>query len=108
MGKKNYTNYSMPSESAVGLGILDTAIVDEAEPEAVPAFVTPQKVEEKTGMVTGCVKLNVRERPTTDSAILAVLQVGTMVTIVSSEVGWYRIKEGKTTGYVMANYIKVS
>lgn len=108
MGKKNYTNYSMPSESAAEHEVLDPAIVDEAEPEAVPAFVTPQKVEEKTGIVTGCVKLNVRERPSTDSAILAVIPAGTMVTIISSEVGWYRIKEGRTTGYVMANYIKVN
>lgn len=104
--KTNYTDYSLPSEEIAEAKVEGT---EEQEVVEAPKSVKIEaKAPEKTGIVTGCVKLNVREKPSTSAQIVAVLTAGTMVTITSSEVGWYRIKTGKVTGYVMANYIKIS
>ena len=103
--KTNYTDYSLPSEEIAEAKVEGTEVQEVEAPKPVKA---EAKAPEKTGVVTGCVKLNVREKPSTSAQIVAVLVAGTMVTITSSEVGWYRIKSGKVTGYVMANYIKIS
>lgn len=40
------------------------------------------------------------------SAVLAVMARGGSVTILAKENGWYRVKSGSDTGYVLAEYLK--
>ena len=53
-----------------------------------------------------CVRLNVRETPTANGRVIDILNKGEIVTIISSDVGWYKIRTAKKTGYVMAQYIE--
>lgn len=49
--------------------------------------------------------LNVRSGPGTGYARVGSLSVGTTVTILGSENGWYQISTGSLTGYVSADYV---
>ena len=57
----------------------------------------------KSGVVSNLnsgVDLNFRSGPNTDYSIIGELSEGTSVTILSENNGWYKIKAGKTTGYI--------
>ena len=45
----------------------------------------PKVREPRTGVVTDCVKLNIRKRPSSDAAILTEIPVGTKVQIFDKE-----------------------
>ena len=101
MAKKNtdYTNYSLPSEQK------EEDVVVKAEPAAATEKVE-KAPKDKKGTVVNCVRLNVRETPTANGKVIDILDKGAVVTIISSDVGWYKVKTpSKKTGYVMAQYI---
>lgn len=61
--------------------------------------------------VTGVVNtsaLVLREEPSTDSKALQTLSTGDKFDIIYEDDGWYKVKYGKYTGYVMARYVKAS
>jgi uncharacterized protein YgiM (DUF1202 family) len=63
------------------------------------------------GIVTDCVRLNVREATSKDSKVLCILDVGTVVTIDMDETLdfdkiWVHIYVNNITGYVMCQYLK--
>ena len=52
--------------------------------------------------------LVLREKPSTDSKALQTLRDGDKFDIIYEDDGWYKVKYGKYTGYVMAKYVKAS
>lgn len=105
MAKKNtdYTGYSMPSEK-----LDETAVVEQKEVEVKNVEKPTAKEKNDKGQVVNCVRLNVRETPSANGKVIDILNKGEIVDIISSDVGWYKVKTPtKKTGYVMAQYIEV-
>lgn len=60
----------------------------------------------RTGTVTtGGGRLNLREKPSTDSRILTQIPNGTVITILGRSDGWYTAQYDGLTGYVFGQYI---
>ena len=51
--------------------------------------------------------LNVRSGPGTDYERLGTVRMGTTVTILNTEGGWYKVSTGSLTGYVSADYVAI-
>ncbi len=58
-----------------------------------------------TGTVTAS-SLNMRKEASSDSKVLKSLKKGTTVDVLSTSGSFYKVKAGKTTGYVSKKYIK--
>ena len=71
---------------------------DEPIADAKPAVVTLKNPLDS---------LNLRQRPTTASSILARMPHGTQINLLSREGEWSRVQYGTLTGYVMASYLIV-
>ncbi|WP_312097361.1 SpoIID/LytB domain-containing protein [Niallia sp.] len=59
----------------------------------------------KTGTIKAS-KLHIRQKPTTSSKIVGAIPNKKQVKIYAKSGSWYKIKYGKTTGYVSATYVK--
>ena len=57
-----------------------------------------------TGIITADA-LRIREKPTTESDIMGLLQNSTTVTIEGQEEDWYVISFGGETGYIHSDYV---
>lgn len=80
-------------------------IVETTTVEAAPELPTAV-----TGVVSGCKKLNVRNRPTTTAAIITVVEEGTEVVIAQPVLDgeFYKVTLANgTTGYCMKKFITV-
>lgn len=114
---KNYSNYSKnfkstdkPKVNQVEESTLDnyqeanqnTEEQTTVEQEQVAATVTQK------GFVNGCVKLNVRTNPTTDSEVVCVINKNDEVIIEDVFGDWYSVttKDGDE-GYCMSKFITV-
>lgn len=62
---------------------------------------------ESKGKVTAT-SLYVRKQPNADADAICSIRTGTVVTILSEEDGWYRVKTGAHKGYVAKQYISTS
>ena len=51
--------------------------------------------------------LNLREEPTTDSAIVALISIGDECEVLGEEGDWYRVKYEDYTGYISKEYAKI-
>lgn len=71
---------------------------DEPIADAKPAVVTLKNPLDS---------LNLRQKPTTASSILARMPHGTQVNLLSREGEWSRVQYGTLTGYVMTSYLTV-
>lgn len=60
------------------------------------------------GVVSNCVYVNVRKRPSLESDIVSILDIGTTVSILSEHSKFYRIKLGDLYGFIMKEYIAKS
>lgn len=87
----------------------ETAGQDEAaeQTEAAPAV---QSEEAPADLGSGKVSLhsgtlNLRSTPSTDSACLASIPNGTILTLEAEENGWYKVVFSGVTGYVSGDYI---
>lgn len=84
MGKKrDYTKYSKENEKPVEQ-------VSETAFETITVHVPRPVVEEKqdepvVGIVTDCVKLNVRENPSSTALVVAVIDASTELVIIEEE-----------------------
>jgi uncharacterized protein YgiM (DUF1202 family) len=116
MSKKhhNYTNYSKPQEApVVGIDLAQGADFSTpvVEPEVVESVVEEESVtesDEVIGVVTDCVKLNVRKEPSKDSDVVCELLLGTevMIDIFESTDDFYKvITEAGVEGYCMKKFI---
>lgn len=70
------------------------------------AIVFTNKVNGATGKVT-TETLNLRSEPSTSSSVVALLNAGEELEILSEEDDWYKVKHGSKEGYVSKDYVKV-
>lgn len=82
-----------------------------ATPAAAPVA-EPSKPEVKApvfGKITGCDKLNVREKASTKSKVLKVIDKNAKVRIDEefNNAGWYKVSVDNITGFCMKAYIKL-
>lgn len=128
MGNKHYHNYSKPYKTPdiqeTPVPVDDTPVVETTEPEVEatvveseavvdPDFVTeaaPELPTTVTGFVSGCKKLNVRNKPSTGAVILTTINEGTEVTIEQpiSDDAFYKVTLANgITGFCMKQFIAV-
>lgn len=116
MSKHNYNNYSKPKTK---LEPEEKPVVQEAEPviegqTVIPEVATPPEEEARAaklpGIVCNCTRLNVRKEPNKMSDVIAVLEAGSEVQLVSEEPvnGFYNVitADGRE-GYCMCDYISI-
>lgn len=107
MAKKNYNKmYNEPKEDVIPEVVSfveETAEVENKEPEIQEVPV----LEVKKGIITGCIKLNVRKAPKTNAEILTTLDAGTTVIILDEIGDFYKIGNPDGSEYCMKKYISV-
>lgn len=72
-------------------------------------FRTPEDDNQGLGqgmVVTGGGRLNIRERPSLDSNVIAQAPNGTVLNLIAREGDWYLISRNGTRGYVYGQYVK--
>ncbi len=74
-------------------------------PETTSSMMLATSGDSQTGTVKVSDSLNVRESASTTAKVLTSLTNGTVVTILDSSNGWYKIKFGNITGWVKSDYI---
>ena len=126
---KNYTNYSNKSvnkevekEQVVAEETLEEQVVEAVEENTEEAVETPveetteEVVEEASddeildiGVVTDCLKLNVRKQPSKDAEVLKTIDALTEVVILKEINDFYEValKTGES-GYCMKKYIAIN
>ena len=116
MSKHNYNNYSKPKPK---LEPEEKPVVQEAEPviegqTVIPEVTTAPEAEAQTaklpGIVGNCARLNVRKEPNKMADVIAVLEAGSEVRLVSEKPvnGFYNViaVDGRE-GYCMCDYISI-
>ena len=116
MSKHNYNNYSKPKPK---LEPEEKPVVQEAEPViegqiVIPEVTMAQEVEaqaaKRPGIVGNCARLNVRKEPNKMADVIAVLEAGSEVRLVSEKPvnGFYNViaADGRE-GYCMCDYISI-
>lgn len=126
---KNYTNYSNKSvnkevekEQVVAEETVEEQVVEAVEENTEEAVETPveetteEVVEEASddeilviGVVTDCLKLNVRKQPSKDAEVLKIIDALTEVVILKEVNDFYEValKTGES-GYCMKKYIAIN
>lgn len=85
----NYNNYSKPdTANEVPEAPINTPVVDPSLSEDENNYPAPAPV---IGVVTGCKRLNVRSKPSKESAIITTIVAGDKVTIGVTENGFYEV-----------------
>lgn len=116
MSKHNYNNYSKPKTK---LEPEEKPAVQEAEPVmegqiVIPEVTTAHEEEAQAaklpGIVGNCARLNVRKEPNKMADVIAVLEAGSEVRLVSEKPvnGFYNViaVDGRE-GYCMCDYIRI-
>ena len=111
----NYSNYSKKPEVVddipdTCIHVQANVIATEPEVENEQLDSTPETTNEVFGVVTGCSKLNIREEPSTDSEVLAVVSSGTTLEIDMDDFGydWLAVCTASgISGYCMAQYVDI-
>ena len=116
MSKRNYNNYSKPKTKPEPA---EKPVVHEAEPviegqTVIPEVTTAPEAEAQaaklSGIVGNCARLNVREEPNKMADVIAVLEAGCEVQLVSEKSvnGFYNVitADGRE-GYCMCDYISI-
>ena len=126
---KNYTNYSNKSvnkevekEQVVAEETVEEQVVEAVEENTEEAVETPveetteEVVEEASddeildiGVVTDCLKLNVRKQPSKDAEVIKTIDALTEVVILKEVNDFYEValKTGES-GYCMKKYIAIN
>lgn len=89
MGKKDYTRYAKRQEEKVAFEPVENDIVKKAEEDyekaATVEFEEVTKAEPTSGIVTDCLKLNIRKEPNPNSRIVCAIDCLTEVVIDEEE-----------------------
>lgn len=64
-------------------------------------------LDTQIGIVTAD-QVNLRKQPSKDAEILAKLPLGTELSVISNENGWYRVLYGEEVGYIHKDYLFVN
>lgn len=86
------------------LSLTGSASAVDVPQEAVPAAATPTVSNVKVNLSAGEV-LNLRSGPSTQSAKVASIPGGTVLTTSGSSDGWYQVTYNGQTGYVSGDYV---
>ncbi len=78
------------------------------EPTVIPEPTSSPEAVIKEGIVTSASSVNIRQKASTDSAIVGKLYTGAVLTIENEQNGWYSISSGNVKGYVSSDLITVS
>lgn len=116
MSKHNYNNYSKPKTKPEPE---EKPVVQEATPviegqTVIPEVIMANEEEAQTaklpGIVGNCARLNVRKEPNKMADVIAVLEAGSEVRLVSEKPvnGFYNViaVDGRE-GYCMCDYISI-
>ena len=116
MSNRNYTNYSKPKTKPEPE---EKPVVQEAEPviegqTMIPEVAMAPEAEAQAaklpGIVGNCARLNDREEPNKTADVIAVLEAGSEVRLVSEKPvnGFYNViaVDGRE-GYCMCDYISI-
>ena len=116
MSKHNYNNYSKPKPK---LEPEEKPVVQEAEPIIEGQIMIPEvtmapeseaQASKLPGIVGNCARLNVRKEPSKMADVIAVLEAGSEVRLVSEKPinGFYNViaADGRE-GYCMCDYISI-
>ena len=116
MSKHNYNNYSKPKTKPEPE---EKPVVQEAEPIIEGQIMIPEvtmapeseaQASKLPGIVCNCARLNVREEPNKIADVIAVLEAGSEVRLVSEKPvnGFYNViaVDGRE-GYCMCDYISI-
>lgn len=110
----NYTNYSKPRQPAPAVDptnevkeeVVAPVVAEPAEP-----VIEDSEPEGILGVVTECVKLNVRKEPSTEADVVTTLPIATevMVDIFESTEEFYKVTTGAgVEGYCMKKFININ
>ena len=83
----------------------EDAAVQNTAAETDSAQDTAKQEAAKQGIITGGT-INVRKGPGTEYDRITQVATGKVVTILGTEIGWYHIQFGNTTGYVLGDYLR--
>ena len=62
----------------------------------------------RTGIVSGCAKLNVRKGPSKDDEVVAVIDKDQEIEVITEVAGWYNVRiAGGIFGYCMSKFITI-
>lgn len=110
MSKHNYNNYSKPKTKPEPE---EKPVVQEAEPVIEGQTMIPEaeaQASKLPGIVGNCARLNVRKEPNKMADVIAVLEAGSEVRLVSEKPvnGFYNViaVDGRE-GYCMCDYISI-
>lgn len=70
-------------------------------------FITPPEQPQKGIVITETTGLNIREKPSTDAAVIGSAPKGATLTVNGEWNGWYAIEYNGITGYVSAQYVRL-
>jgi len=59
------------------------------------------------GLITSSSRVNMRQRPNTNSASLGLFSEGTRMTIIGINNGWYKVRQGGNTGYIRSDLMQI-
>ena len=109
--RKNYSKIS--TEGAKTKRAEETKIESSLEPEVEAKVEKQPKPKTKVvkgikGVVTGCMKLNVRKEPKVDAEVLTTLDKDAEVTIYGEEGEFYKIGNPDIGEYCMKKFISVT
>ena len=106
MSKFNYSKqFSKKNEKPVE--VKDTVIENPVEVEEVKS-VNPPQMPTRTGIVSGCAKLNVRKGPSKDDEVVAVIDKDQEIEVITEVAGWYNVRiAGGIFGYCMTKFITI-
>lgn len=87
MGKKDYTRYAKRQEEKVAFEPVENNVMEEAEKAYEKAATVEEyaKDEPTSGIVTDCLKLNIRKEPSPNSRIVCAIDCLTEVIIDEKE-----------------------
>ena len=120
--RKNYSKYYKEKGKDLIRGLEEGVSSEDVDVKAKVAKIATETVETVDGeypkdreremiptlaKVVNCNKLNVRKEPNAGSEIIAVLDEGSTVEIISTDIsGFRRVKTADLEGYCMSFYIK--
>ena len=103
MAKRNLPNMET--------GEVETNVTPVETPETIEPVKAEPVEEVKTGIVSGCAKLNVRRKPTIKAAVACVIDKGTKVVIdkKDSTKEWVKVTlDNGVEGFCMKKFIQIN
>jgi len=75
---------------------------------SVPLLDNPRKIANfnAQGSISGS-SVNMRSKPDISGSILGTYSLGTVMTVIGLNEGWYKVQNGNNTGYVRSDYLQL-